>query len=84
MNIADLPQDAAGTTWFWGLLKPGETGVNLACRCPPVPEDLDLSTVERWTKVCSGEHPIVLIMAKIDGKPRVFSFAEGVDATQEE
>ena len=77
MRIADLPLDARGVSWFWGLLEPGENGAQFACRCPPVPDDLDPKDVARWTKVISGKHPIVVLMATYNGKPRVFSFKEG-------
>ena len=74
MKIIDLPQGRRGTTWFWGLMKPGESGYDLARRVPMVPDDLDPLDVYIWTKVTSGANGVVLLAVLKDGVAKVYSF----------
>jgi hypothetical protein len=76
MRVVDLPADARDSKWFWVFMKPGESAYDLALRCPAVPEDLDVDEVFRWTSINAGVHRMVLLAARYEGKPHIYSFQE--------
>lgn len=45
-----------GNTWFWGLLREGESGSQLWERLPPY----DQEGYDIWAKVTSGKHARVI------------------------
>lgn len=73
MRVHKFPDNKRGVTWFWGLLRPGENGTELASRCPPLPDDIQDDDIEIWTKI-NCRHPGVAILARsIRGKLKVYS-----------
>jgi hypothetical protein len=72
-----LPAGKHGTSWFWGLLRPGETGSDLAARVPDLPGYARMEYVRRWTKVTGGWPAIALVAYQEAEGLRVYSCVVG-------
>ena len=74
-DILILPKNKRGSTFFWGLLLEGETGVDLALRLPPPPEDMTEDDIRIWAKVSTGDYPLVILGVDLEGKVKPCSCA---------
>ena len=64
LKVDDLPKDRRGNSWFWPLMKEGESGVNLAKRLPQPSDWVTVDHVFVWTKVSNGRPAWYLVMLK--------------------
>lgn len=60
--IEILPNERRGNSWFWPLMREGESGVQLAMRQPEIrPGDFNNGTLKKWTKVNPAGIVILLV-----------------------
>lgn len=71
-RLTPLP-GTRGVTWFWGLMREGESGKALWERLPWASPDLKAQDIARWTKVTGGKEAAVILAVIKDGKGRAYS-----------
>jgi hypothetical protein len=64
------PKGARGNSWFWGLMKEGERGKDLADRLPDLPV-VDPEQIVRWTKVTGGDPAVAVVAVKCNKTGKV-------------